>query len=85
MEVTLSIGWLIVGAAFFCWLGAKLGIMWDRYWCDRVDYNKLRAEKESLYKLSQGALHSVADWQERAIKAEAKLKDVGEFAEFIDG
>lgn len=85
MEVNVSIGWLILGAASFSWLGAKLGVMWDRHWCDRLDYKQPRAEKEALYKLSQGAPHSVVQWQERAIMAEAKLKDVGEFAEYIDG
>jgi hypothetical protein len=84
-EMSLDIGWVFMLAfcAFYC--GAKAGIAWDRYRSNRVDYQKLRAEKESLYKLSQGALHALTQWQERAVIAEDKLKNVEEFSEYIDG
>lgn len=81
----ISIGWLVIAALVCFWLGQKTGVAWDRYWCDREDYAKLKANSEAQYRLAQGALRALVDWQERAQRAEEKLRQVEEFEEYIDG
>jgi hypothetical protein len=83
--ISIDIGFLLIFGAVLLYAGVHLGAAWDRYWSNRPDYFKLKAERDSLTRLAQSALASLTQWQERALAAEAKLQDVGEFSEYIEG